>query len=365
MLWLVIFLVPTILAEDTPHFLRAIGALPAACVVAAVGMDVVLQWLSRRTSLKLLFGRLCRVVSLQTAVAVLVLVIAAYSTVTDYFGNYVHQPMTAYWLENSNVVLAETVNGYVHSAVPSSLWLQDRLSNSNPALRFLSPDVEKGLISTVSVVAPPSSPITTTSASQVFLLVDPTHDWTPLRNALPHPSELHVTPGPLAQGDLDPAPHRAFIGVLAQPAQPVQPSITFERGIDVQQLNFELSRTSIGSDNTPVTLMPSTAGALTVTISWGTTRPITQDLAVFIHWKREGKVIAQHDGSPAFGYLPMPTWRVGDVIADAHPLVIPGGLQSGDIATLGIYDRASNRRLHVLDSAGVPLGDEVLIAVVQ
>jgi 4-amino-4-deoxy-L-arabinose transferase-like glycosyltransferase len=37
--WVGTLLLPTILAEDTPHFLRAVGVLPAVCLVAASGLD--------------------------------------------------------------------------------------------------------------------------------------------------------------------------------------------------------------------------------------------------------------------------------------------------------------------------------------
>ena len=369
LLWLAIFLVPTILAEDTPHFLRAVGALPAACILAAVGLEAALGWLSRRGLLNLYFGRLRRIISPPALVATVILVMAGMSTYNDYFDNYVKQDMTAYWLEDSNVRLSEVVNEYTNANPPSSLWLEDRLSNGNAALRFLSPAVEDRLVSLVGTDKPAPSP----APNRVLLLVDSTHDWTTLRNALPLGSELQVSPGRLAQGDLDPAPHRAFIAVSAQPAPPSDGGATFEQGITAQRVTLELSSgVTITGEHLPLMLDSSTLNhsldtpqIYTVTVLWSTSKPITEDLAVYIHWLRNGNVLAQHDGSPASGYLPMPTWRVGDSIADPHPLALPGGLQAGDVASLGIYHRADNTRLQLLDAHGTRLADEAEVIVVR
>jgi 4-amino-4-deoxy-L-arabinose transferase-like glycosyltransferase len=368
LLWLVLFLVPTILAEDTPHFLRAIGALPAACIIAAIGLEAALAWLSRRGFLNLYAGRLRRIVSPPALLASCLLVVSGLGTRADYFDRYVQNDMTAYWLEDSNVHLAQAINDYTQANPPASLWVQDHLADDNPALRLLSSDVEQQRVTIVSTAAPPP-----TAPNRVLLLADPTHDWTALRNALPLGSELQLSPGPLAEGDLDARPHRAYVALLAQPAQPAADAASFEQGIWVQRITLQLpGGATLSSDHLPLTVEAATlADALqqpavyTVTVLWSTSKPITEDLAVFVHWQRTGEVITQHDGSPAFGYLPMPTWRVGDQIADPHPMAVPGGMQAGDSVTSGIYHRAGNTRLQLLDAHGNHLADAVQIIVVR
>jgi hypothetical protein len=272
-------------------------------------------------------------------------------------------------LEDSNVHLAQVINDYTQTNPPASLWLQDRLANDNPALRLLSPDVEQNSITTVSTGQPVPSP----APSQVLLLVDPTHDWTVLRNALPKDSELRLTPGPMAQGDLESKPRRAFVALAAQPAQPASDAASFERGIMAQRVTLQLpTGATLTSDHLPLIVDESTLGDIlnqtavyTVSVLWSTSKPITEDLAVFVHWQRKGEVITQHDGSPADGYLPMPTWRVGDQIADPHLLTVSGGVQAGDSVTLGLYQRASNTRLQLLDAHGNRLADAAQIIVVR
>jgi hypothetical protein len=44
LLWTVVMLGPTILAEDSPHFLRAVGVLPAAVMIPALGLSQLWVW---------------------------------------------------------------------------------------------------------------------------------------------------------------------------------------------------------------------------------------------------------------------------------------------------------------------------------
>lgn len=344
LLWLIAFLIPTILAEDTPHFLRAIGALPAACLVAAVGLEAALAWLSRR-GLLMVFGRLSRLLRPPAFVSAVVLILSGVATYNDYFVTYVNQPQTAYWLEAQNVALANQINQFVQRNPPSQVWLDETLDADNASLRFLAPAVE---LETVTRINRDQTPLNA-PRQETLLLVDPNHDWTAVRNGLPNNSDLVVRVGPLAQGDMDVQPRQAFISVLAYPKEavklPLLATARFERGIG-------LDVTSIlqGADQVN-----------TVTLRWRTAQPIPDDYAVFVHWYRNGQQIAQHDGTPGEGYLPLPTWRIGDVIVDKHAFAVPGGAQPGDEIHVGLYARANDARLSVLDAQGNAVGDSVII----
>jgi 4-amino-4-deoxy-L-arabinose transferase-like glycosyltransferase len=365
LLGLGIFLIPTILAEDTPHYLRAIGALPVACIIAAVGLEAGLAWLSRRGLLNLYFGRMSRIIHPPALIAFILLAISTVTTYGDYFEKYVHQDMTAYWLEDNNVQLARTINLYTSANPSPSLWLDDLLSNDNPSLRFLSPDVELEHVSIVGIDR--GIPKTTPN----LLIVDPNHDWTRLRNVLPPNSLLEVSEGALAQDDFASKPRRAFISVRAEhQLTPTAGNLTFEQGIFMTQAGISSPDTSVlvRDSQLPITndlkaLMTASGmpAVYTITLYWSTSQPISDDLTVFVHWQRGGKVIAQNDSGPALGYLPMPTWRPGDVIMDEHSLLVPGGLQPGDEVQVGIYRRWDNIRLHLLDANGKPIADSALI----
>lgn len=330
--WLIIFLIPTVLAEDTPHYLRAIGALPAACILGAVGLEAALAWLSRRGIL-MMPRVISRMVSPPALAALVVLGVGANATIQDYFGNYVKQDMTAYWLEQQNVALAYDINQFVKTRPAQNVWLDVRLADDNPALRFLSPIVDEGSERIVGPDLTGKPPVV--ADSPVLLIVDPTHDWTAMRNALPSPIRLIVREGPLAQKDFETTPHRSFVSVLGLPLEGAAPVATFERGISLRS----------------AAAMPTQDGRVEVVLTWSAAQPIPDDLAVFVHYMRGGQVVAQHDGTPAGGYLPMPAWRVGDEIVDKHVLPVPNGIRPDDEIRVGIYVRGSNARLRVVGTA--------------
>ncbi len=359
LLWLVVMLIPTMLAEDTPHFLRAIGALPAACIIAAVGMEAALAWLSRRGVLAGLTTFLRRAISPPAFVAALLLALSTIGTVNDYFNDYVNRALTRYWLEDHNVQLARLINAHASGfgsqppLPPSNIWLEDRLANDNPSLTFLA----DGRWVSVSGTKRGEWARASEPGTPVLLIVDPNHDWSNLRATLPAPATLSVVEGALAQGDRDPTPRRAFIGVHASPSagQPAANGLQarFEEDITLESATIRAA------------LQP--ANFYTITLVWSTSKAITEDYAIFVHWLRDGRPqpLVQADGSPANGYLPMPVWRTSDRIVDEHVLAVTGGAQAGDVVSIGVYRREDNRRLHVLDTQGKPTSDSVIIPAPQ
>ncbi|MCS7054986.1 MAG: glycosyltransferase family 39 protein [Thermoflexales bacterium] len=354
-LWLAVMLIPTILAEDAPHFLRAIGALPAACIIAAVGMEAGLAWLSRRGLLAGLTTFLRRRISPPAFVAALLLALSTVSTVNDYFNDYVHRDLTRYWLEDHNVQLARLITAHAAgqggNLPPANIWLEDRLANDNPSLEFLA----GGRWRSVSGIGDGRWAGERVASLPVLLIVDPNHDWSGLRATLPTSAVLSVVEGPLAQGDRDPSPRRAFIGIRAAPLSEDQKAagsrtaVRFEEGITLESATVHAAA--------------QPANLYTVTLVWSAADPIGEDYAIFVHWLRDGQLqpLVQADSSPAKGYLPMPVWRPGDRIVDEHVLVVPQGAQPNDVVSIGIYRRADNRRLAVLDAQGKPAGDSVII----
>jgi 4-amino-4-deoxy-L-arabinose transferase-like glycosyltransferase len=352
LLWLGMFLVPTILAEDTPHFLRGIGALPAACIVAAVGLEAALAFASRRGYISGLTMFLRRVISPPAFIAAVVLTLSGINTMTDYFNDYVNRPITSYWLESQNVALAHQLK---QTNLPTrNIWVEDRLSNDNPALAFLLGDaftVARNEGGAAVTYTPDDIRVPLRNWAEpnrdVLLIVDPNRDWTPLRTALPPSTTLSVVEGPLAQADQEMQPRRAYVTVFAHMTErSAGTGNRFEQGI-------------VMVDSV---VQPMTNSQYQVKLSWTTTQPIPDDLAVFVHWMRGGQVLAQSDGTPASGYLPMPAWRPGDVIEDMRVLGVPGGAQPGDEIRAGIYRRGENVRLKTLDAQGNPLGDSVIIS---
>ncbi|MCA9944494.1 MAG: hypothetical protein KC449_13490, partial [Anaerolineales bacterium] len=84
-------------------------------------------------------------------------------------------------------------------------------------------------------------------------------------------------------------------------------------------------------------------------------------LATFAHLlDASGQIVAQQDG---LGYPPH-TWRAGDRFTQVHHLPLDGSLPPGRYwLQLGLYRRETGSRWLLLDAAGEPLADRVLIPV--
>jgi 4-amino-4-deoxy-L-arabinose transferase-like glycosyltransferase len=106
LLWLVILSLPPILTppRDVPHFSRSIGALPAACVFPALGVETLWGWLrTRRPSASM------RVLAALGVIAVLVT--SATLTVRDYFFVWAGNPdLREHYFDGQFVDLAAAMN---------------------------------------------------------------------------------------------------------------------------------------------------------------------------------------------------------------------------------------------------------------
>lgn len=80
--WLFFMLLPDFVTDDSPHFLRTIGALPPVIMAWALGLETALGWLARFWQKPFL----------QPALVGLVLVGTTLHTTYDYFGRWVAAP---------------------------------------------------------------------------------------------------------------------------------------------------------------------------------------------------------------------------------------------------------------------------------
>jgi 4-amino-4-deoxy-L-arabinose transferase-like glycosyltransferase len=84
LVWLTVMIIPTIIAEDAPHFLRAVGLQPLLFLIPALGLEAAWQWLEKHTSRAMARG-----------LVALVLLASLGLTVRDYFFRYNYRP----WLD--------------------------------------------------------------------------------------------------------------------------------------------------------------------------------------------------------------------------------------------------------------------------
>lgn len=324
-IWIAAMLLPTLLAEDAPHFLRAVGVLPVAALLPALGLDALWGMGGRRAATD------DRPYWLMAGCALL---FGLGSTVWAYFGPYAHDPMTAYWFEDGAVNLAEQVNRSVAEErrvfIDSALWAQW------PQLRFMV----DGEAVTVGLEATPAD-----GATAVF--VWPYGQWRRAWALLPAPAEVAVEEGPLSQGDRDPQPYVTYLAFTATPPADATPLARFAGGV-------ELLDASVTADGE----------RLRVRLRWRASAALAEDYTVFVHYLRDGERLAQADSRPAGGRYPTTAWRPGDVVVDDHWVEGVGAPLAGrDALRLGLWLPESGAVLDLLDPAGNPAGNWLTVPV--
>ena len=350
LLWTATMALPTLLAEDAPHFLRGVGVLPTAVLFPVLG----LMWMeskvqspkskvqSHATCPRSRGSRITFHVS-RLLPAALCLVALAF-TIRDYFVRYANAPLAHHWFEAGPVAMAGEINAFLgvgwdgkrmlrEGGVDRSVYVDRQLWESWSAVPFLVPSDDVRFL-------PVSTPVALNDG--LLFGVWPYRDWEPdVLPFLPHPAYVRVVDGPQAQGDLDPAPFTIATLIQVEPRPEVpQPVARFDKGILLRAV-----------------LVQPVDGGAQVHLWWDTEVAVDAPYTVFVHYLRDGAVIAQHDAQPGQGHLPTTFWQPGDLILDVHPLpgVIPDPAR--DSLRIGFYESNTGVGLSRLDAAGNPAGD--------
>lgn len=355
LLWMGVMVLPTLLAEDAPHFLRGVGVLPIVAFLPAAGLswfaDKVQQWPWLGKTLSHL--RPVRQY-ISACVLLLPLLFALINTVWSYFYRYASDPMAGYWFEQGIVALASDVNRflgvgwdgrrmqYEGSIEERRVYLEPRFWYEWPQVRFLIADLAAVSVGLEGMPA----------AGPVAVFVWPYDEWQRAWDLLPHPAEIQVVQGPISQGDRDPAPYVTYVAFVCLPSPGTGPSLAkFANGIELLDVAVSL---------------PPAGQEVTVELRWRAARETSQDYTVFVHYLRDGVRIGQGDGPPAGGYYPIDQWRSGDIVHDLHPIpgveeVLPGR----DTLIVGLWQPHTGIHLDVLDAAGHPIGRWVELPVLE
>lgn len=339
LIWIGVMSLPTLLAEDAPHFLRAVGVLPVAVLLPALGLDR-------------LSGMIRRPAARRTLLA-LALTFSLNSTARAYFFEYARDPMSGYWFERGAEALAGRINAFLGHGwdgarmqhrqgeteaaqvyLARALWEEWR-----PQLRFLVAEPASMMVGLTPADDDPPAP-------RVAVFTWPYGEWRQAWDLLPAPAEITVEKGPLSQGDNDPQPFTTYLAFYAAPLDDPPPAIArFSGGVELLDVRV-----------TPIS-NPEGDERLRVRFQWRASAPLAADYTIFVHYLRDGERVAQGDSRAAYGYYPTSQWRPGDVIYDEHDLddVIP--LPERDLLRFGFWDSDSGQKLHLLDEAGNPTAD--------
>ena len=319
LIWTAVMSLPTLLAEDAPHFLRSVGVLPVVVFLPALGLD----WLADRLPLPSLRSgesgkRYLSFLICHLFILVFPLLFGLVSTVRAYFGEYARAPMAGYWFEHGAVGLAGRINAFLGTG-----WDGERMlhGESGDQQVYLDPGLWEEWPQVRFLVAAQEAVTVGLDGEQadgrVAVFVWPYGDWERaslfLQALVPAPTELSVEEGPLSQGDRDAEPYRTYLAFFGAPADPAAPVMArFSEGVEL-----------LGVQVMPVDVGSSLSGGgdqegVQVRLRWRATAPLAEDYTVFMHYLRDGERVAQADGRPAGGRYPTTAWRPGDVIDDDH-----------------------------------------------
>jgi len=365
LIWTAVMSLPTLLAEDAPHFLRAVGVLPMVAFLPALG----LEWLWR-------IGKSARRRPL-LLIPYFLLLSGLLSTTQAYFGDYACDPMTGYWFEHGAVTLAGRINEFL-----SVGWDGEQMVRGGPGERqvYLEPLLwaqwpqVRFLVEAPQAVTQISNLKSQISESSVAVFVWPYGEWQRAWELLPAPAEITVEEGPLSQGDLDPQPFTTYLAFYAAPPPAGKAAIArFSGGVElvgveVMPAGRPAYRRERGEHREPGVFSAvnnrSQKRGIWVRLTWRATAPLDADYTVFLHYLRDGAVLAQADSRAAGGHYPTPVWRPGDVIHDDHYLDdLDTPLPGRDLLLFGFWQPESGAKLYLLDEAGNPAGDWIELTV--
>jgi hypothetical protein len=346
LIWLAAMVLPTILAEGAPHFLRSVGILPVVFVVPAVGLDSLWRFLENKTTALVALG----------AVA-LALAFGLGDTIADYFGDHAASQYLSYNFETAAVDLATQANRFLGSGWDGTelwarqnaplpgrhLYIADRLWRDWASVRFLVPP------SPNLTILGEDDKLPEHSSAEVMLIFWPYEDYHQHLSLLPMGSTLAVQEGSLERGDLEKEARLLYVTYTATPT-------TIPSG-ELPEARFEGGVTLVGHR-----LTAASPQELRLSLIWRAEAEIETDYTVFVHLTRDDAILDQDDSLPAGGYYPTSLWRLGDIVSDDHTLALPEPYDPVEHKlVVGLYQLETLHRLQVLDEAGKPVSDHVII----
>lgn len=319
--WLVIFTLPVLLTEGAPSFRRWTGSMPAQAILIALGIGVIMQYLTRT-------GVWIRTLAL-IAVAGLLIASAVWSIAT-YFGPYATSP-GMFWAYDSGIA---QVADYIRTRPDTTVFLTpyDRfyeivtltLGERQPPIQSFN-----GLACTVF-------PETTTYDTEWVVITEKDDRTLPLiRQMFPNHQvvwRLNSPAGSYARAIQVPAGQTAQLELA--------PSRQANFGGKIRLIGYDLPRSALAGK------------ALRIKIALEDVSPLDRLHKVFVHlWSNDNTVLAQVDRYPCDFSLNEADWRPGDIVLEEYPLPIPPQIAPGQYrVALGIYQSDSGLRLPALET---------------
>jgi 4-amino-4-deoxy-L-arabinose transferase-like glycosyltransferase len=324
-LWQLVMLGPTILAEDTPHFLRAAGVLPGAVFFPAIGLSLLWEWERLPPALR-------------RAAVVLLLAGSLALTARDY-ADYGRQPDVAYLWE---AAAAELARSAAASAGDATVYLDERFIEGWPSVPFLLTGHP------VTLFRPESGSLDLPDGPAVLYFWP--YGLQEFLTGVAPPAAVDVAAGPLARGDLEPEPYSLYTRLAIRPGATPDGTIA----------NFDNRHALRGATYDPL------GSEVEVALQWeaqpGAETPATLP-NLFIHVVGPEGIIGQHDGPLGDGLWPASLWQPGLVIGERHTIPLSRPFDPAqDQVQLGLYRLETGERLPVVDEGSAVIDDHVILS---
>lgn len=319
MLW-GLLLVPSLLSDRAPHFLRALGAAPLSMCFPALALTAAGERLAA-------WGT--RTARAGAVLAVIAVGVHAGAGVSAYFGPYAAAPEIVYAFETAVTELAQAARGC------STARVDRRLFERYPAIAFLAPGVRPLEVEPLTLEMGCTFVASGVSVASAIAAVPGPVAVTAARAGLDRPDE--VTEG---------EPYPLYIQIHLAPFRwPSETRARFANGVDL--LATETSMTG---------------ATLVVTTTWGTRAPLGRDWQTFVHLRdAQGAIVSQADGPLGGELVPASTWTPGNGIIMVARLAISTAEAPGQIIAIGLYDLADGTRVLLrgsgLEDVQLPLPD--------
>ena len=312
-------LLPTVLAEDTPHFLRAVGVLPVAALLPALGLEAL--WGIQAGRLVGWIGR---------GLAVGAVVAGGILTARDYFGRYVRSADTGYLFQSAATELAEAANVYLVGDAARQVRLDRRLWDSFASVRFLLEPDDRLRLYADGALAPVAAP--------ALVLSWPYADLRAVAAALPAASVIAPSAGPLYRGDLEPAPYVLYAAYAIEPCAvdtcPGAPLAEFEGGLQLLRVETRPA-----------------AGGLTVELTWqAEDAPGLRVQVAALAYGLGETLLAQADGPLGTEFYPSEWWRAGEIVRETRRFTLGDAPAAEFVVRIGLYDPVTGTRYTRSDS---------------
>ena len=359
-LWLPIALVPSMITDSAPSFLRASGALPVVYIFPALAIEAAWRWLAGRFGQRAVYGL--------AAAWLLLLAGNAWWTYHDYFTVWTQQPEVRFVYQTD---LAEAARYLDQSDVASAVCL----SSSSP--HDLDPFIFDFTLKEKRKVKWYDGPygLVFPGGGEKALYIFPAS--TPLHSGLKEEffQDAHlVEEKRFADGELAFSAYELEAReVLQDKIEALQRSSSAVWSSEVQFLpgdpqglrhpiafpvDFDHQLELLGYELADDILIPEEWAHLTT--YWRILRDVAEPLplAIFVHLLDSQSTVW---GGKDMLSVATAGWEAGDIFAQVHRFPLPSDVPAGQYQVeIGIYSRADMQRFAVFE-AGQPVADRLLL----